>query len=56
MERNARAFSFALHAEDRERIRRRIEAAPGPPGDVFGLERDRAGPHGRIMRYDLNRE
>jgi aryl-alcohol dehydrogenase-like predicted oxidoreductase len=56
MERNARAFSFALHPEDRERIRRRIEAAPGPPGDVFALERDRAGPHGRIMRYDLNRE
>ncbi len=27
----------------------------GIPGDVFEVERDREGPHGRIMRYDLNR-
>ena len=25
------------------------------PGSVYEAERDRAGPHGRIMRYDLNR-
>ena len=37
---------------------RRLEAAvPGEvPGEVFELERDRDGPHGRIMRYNLNRE
>lgn len=37
---------------------RRLEAAvPGEvPGEVFGLERDQGGPHGRIMRYNLNRE
>lgn len=37
---------------------RRLEAAvPGEvPGEVFGLERDRNGPHGRIMRYNLNRD
>ena len=37
---------------------RQLEAAvPGTaPGGVFGLERDRSGPHGRIMRYNLNRE
>jgi hypothetical protein len=23
-------------------------------GDIYELERDRAGPHGRIMRYELN--
>jgi aryl-alcohol dehydrogenase-like predicted oxidoreductase len=28
---------------------------PGPSGDVYDLERDRDGPHGRIMRYSLNR-
>jgi aryl-alcohol dehydrogenase-like predicted oxidoreductase len=26
-----------------------------PVGPFFGLERDRDGPHGRIMRYELNR-
>lgn len=26
------------------------------PGAVYAAERDRAGPHGRIMRYDLNRK
>ena len=25
-----------------------------PPGDVFDLERDRSGRHGRIMKYNLN--
>ena len=28
---------------------------PGIAGDVYELERDRGGPHGRIMRYNLNR-
>lgn len=27
---------------------------PPPPGDVYTLERDREGPHGRIMKYNLN--
>ena len=27
---------------------------PVPAGDVYTLERDREGPHGRIMRYGLN--
>jgi len=26
----------------------------GPSGDVYDLERDRSGAHGRIMRYELN--
>lgn len=36
----------------------RLEAAvPATvPGSVYEAERDRAGPHGRIMRYDLNRD
>lgn len=28
---------------------------PSPPGDVYALERDRSGRHGRIMKYGLNR-
>ena len=27
----------------------------GPFGDVFALERDREGPHGRIMKVNLSR-
>ena len=55
MERNARSFGFALTESDHEALRALLDRAPGPEGPVFGLERDREGPHGRIMRYDLNR-
>jgi aryl-alcohol dehydrogenase-like predicted oxidoreductase len=51
---NLRALDFALTPEEHDRIRRHTSAAPGPGGDVFALERDRDGPHGRIMKYDLN--
>lgn len=36
----------------------RLEAAVPTtvPGPVYEAERNRAGPHGRIMRYDLNRD
>lgn len=56
MRRNVEAFSFCLSDAERGRIRALVDAAPGPKGDVFELERDRDGPHGRIMKYDLNRE
>lgn len=55
MRRNAAAFTFRLSPEDHARLRRQTETAPGPSGAVFELERDRDGPHGRIMKYDLNR-
>ena len=55
MERNADAFGFAWTEDLHRRIRARLAGAPGPEGPVFGLERDRTGRHGRIMRYDLNR-
>jgi aryl-alcohol dehydrogenase-like predicted oxidoreductase len=51
---NLRALDVTLDAHDHARIRHRTDAAPGPRGDVFALERDRSGPHGRIMKYDLN--
>lgn len=56
MARNVAAFGFDLSEEDREALRVHLDRAPGPRGDVFELERDRDGPHGRIMKYDLNRE
>jgi aryl-alcohol dehydrogenase-like predicted oxidoreductase len=31
-----------------------LKARRGPLGDVYNLERDRNGRHGRIMKYDLN--
>ena len=31
-----------------------LAETPVPAGDVYTLERDREGPHGRIMRYGLN--
>jgi aryl-alcohol dehydrogenase-like predicted oxidoreductase len=49
-----RAASIGLTARDLERLgaaRRELET---PPGDVYALERDREGRHGRIMRYNLN--
>ncbi len=54
MERNLEAFRFTLTDDEHALIRRHLSAAPGPSGPIFGLERDRDGPHGRIMRYDLN--
>ena len=56
MSRNIGALRLRLTDHDRRRIGVLLERAPGPSGDVFGLERDRNGPHGRIMKYDLNRD
>jgi aryl-alcohol dehydrogenase-like predicted oxidoreductase len=32
-----------------------VRPNPGPFGDVYTLERDRSGPHGRIMKYNLTK-
>jgi len=47
--------SFKLEAEDLQKIRSVVDKARGPQGPVFGLERDRTGPHGEIMKYNLNK-
>ncbi|MEM1265388.1 MAG: aldo/keto reductase [Pseudomonadota bacterium] len=47
-------FRLELDAADRAAIGACLDAAPGPQGPVFGLERDRSGRHGRIMKYNLN--
>ena len=47
-------FTLALDAEDHARIAAVLAQAAGPGGPVFGLERDRNGRHGSIMKYNLN--
>jgi aryl-alcohol dehydrogenase-like predicted oxidoreductase len=51
----AAAASLTLSATEQEGIRAIAAAALGPSGPVFGLERGKDSPHGRIMKYDLNR-
>ena len=48
-------FSFRLDAQDRALLEPILAACPGPAGDPYALERDKSGPHGRIMKYDLNK-
>ncbi|MGE3301994.1 MAG: aldo/keto reductase [Hyphomonadaceae bacterium] len=47
-------FRFTLDSEDHAALDALLAAHPGPPGDTYALERDRNGPHGRIMKYNLN--
>jgi aryl-alcohol dehydrogenase-like predicted oxidoreductase len=43
-----------LHAGDLSSIARVTGRRDGPAGDIYDLERDRKGAHGRIMKYELN--
>ncbi|RMF40201.1 MAG: aldo/keto reductase [Alphaproteobacteria bacterium] len=52
--RTLKALEFSLTPEDRAGIAAIQARAAGPSGPVYGLERDRDGPHGRIMKYNLN--
>jgi len=45
-----------MDAADRAAIDALLAAHPGPQGDFSTQERDRHGPHGRIMKYELNRD
>jgi aryl-alcohol dehydrogenase-like predicted oxidoreductase len=51
---NLSVFGFSLDAEDHAALDAVMR--PGPAGDTYALERDRDGPHGRIMKYELNRD
>jgi aryl-alcohol dehydrogenase-like predicted oxidoreductase len=53
---NLTVFDFALDAEDRATIEAVLARRTGPEGDTFTLERDREGRHGRIMKYNLNKD
>ena len=48
---NLRAFDIRLTEQENRMI---LELCSGPAGDVFDVERIRTGPHGSIMRYNLN--
>ncbi|QXT40033.1 aldo/keto reductase [Gymnodinialimonas ceratoperidinii] len=47
-------FDFSLDDEDRAAIGAILDQAAGPNGPVYGLEGDRNGRHGKIMKYNLN--
>ncbi|WP_306118069.1 MULTISPECIES: aldo/keto reductase [unclassified Roseitalea] len=54
LDRHARLFDVVLDASDMARIEAMVARMPMLDGDVFDLERDRDGQHGRIMKYNLN--
>lgn len=49
-------FAFALDDDDRLLVNAVLADRKGPLGDTFELERDRNGRHGRIMKYNLNKD
>jgi len=51
---NGRIGTIEFDAADAAAIAQVTRLRKGPLGDVYALERDREGPHGRIMKYDLN--
>jgi hypothetical protein len=53
-EANARVGAIELDRKDHEALAAVTALRTGPTGDVFTLERDRQGRHGRIMKYELN--
>lgn len=53
---NLRIFEFALDDADTKEIEKVIKQRKGPSGDVFDIERIKEGPHGSIMRYNLNQQ
>jgi aryl-alcohol dehydrogenase-like predicted oxidoreductase len=53
---NLAVFRFALDAQDRAAIAAVLARRRGPEGDTYALERDKDGRHGRIMKYNLNKE
>lgn len=48
------AVNLVLDEDDMNRIETILASRRGPVGSVYELERDRNGPHGRIMKYNLN--
>ncbi len=56
LEKIKKLHSFKLDEADKTVIHRLITKSQGPNGPVFGLERDKTGKHGRIMKYNLNQE
>ena len=51
---NLNTFSFSLDQDDLKQIESAAAQFKIPEGDVWDIERIKEGPHGRIMRYNLN--
>lgn len=49
-----RMAGLNLNMSEIGQIQSVIKKGKAVPGDVYDVERDRHGPHGRIMRYNLN--
>lgn len=54
LDRYSELFRFRLSEQDHGEIKAVRDEMPVLPADVFDLERDRTGRHGRIMKYNLN--
>ena len=54
LDKTLRALAIQLDAGDHAALSAVLAQATGPSGPVYGLERDRDGLHGRIMKYNLN--
>ncbi len=54
--RNVRIPEIKLSNEDFAGIKRITDRRSGPLQDVYDLERDKLGRHGRIMKYNLNED
>ena len=52
---NVRIGTLALDAADHGAIDSILAGRRGPLGDTYALERDRTGPHGSIIKYNLNK-
>jgi diketogulonate reductase-like aldo/keto reductase len=51
---HARIGELRLHLDELSMIANFTDQQRGPAGDIYDLERDREGAHGRIMKYELN--
>jgi aryl-alcohol dehydrogenase-like predicted oxidoreductase len=47
--------TLVLTDDDRSMVADSLQGKTGPLGDVYTLERDRSGRHGRIMKYELTK-
>lgn len=54
LDRTLPIFGLRLDSKDRSAIETVLKQRSGPNGPIYGLERDKTGRHGRIMKYNLN--
>lgn len=54
LDRTLPVFDFALDSKDHSALETILSQRSGPGGPIYGLERDKTGRHGRIMKYNLN--